>query len=126
MTTQKPDKTLTCSACGLTDSWTLIKSTYGINCGHTLRLCSCGATGGAWEVLTPTDQPTTALRLETALEEVARLTKHLKRYTDAEDARAAAMAANLPEAVEQAEQVESAADAADFYGSFGRDEWPTR
>ena len=125
MPTQNPNKTLTCTACGITDSWTLVKSTYG-SCGHTLRLCSCGSTAGAWEAVTTTDQPTTAQRLETALEEVARLTKRLKRYTDAEDARAAAMAASLPEAVEQAQHAENTAAAADIYDSFGRDEWPTR
>ena len=119
------NKTLTCPACGLTDSWTLIKSTYG-SCGHTLRLCSCGATGGEWEAVSEEVQPSTAQRLEQALEEVARLSKRLKRYTDAEDARAAALAATLPEAVQQAEQDESDTAAADFYGSFGRDEWPTR
>ena len=125
MPTQNPNKNLTCSACGLTDSWTLIKSTYG-SCGHTLRLCSCGATGGAWEVVTTTDQPTTAQRLETALEEVALLNKRLKRYTDAEDARAAELEASLSENIEKAQRVESDTAAADIYGSFGRDEWPTR
>lgn len=121
MPTQNTTKTLTCAACGLTDSWTLVKSTYG-SCGHTDRLCSCGAVEGVWRLKENTDQPTTAHRLEMALAEVARLTKRLKRYTDAEDTRAAALAASLPEAVEQAQH----ADAADFYGAIGRDEWPTR
>tara|TARA_R110001592_G_scaffold70015_3_gene214715 strand:+ start:4270 stop:4665 length:396 start_codon:yes stop_codon:yes gene_type:complete len=126
-TTQKPSKILTCSACGLTDSWTLIKSTFGVNCGHTLRLCSCGATEGAWEEWTRIQGVQgTAQRLESALEEVARLTKMLKRHEAAEDARAAAMAASLPEVVEQAQHAENTAAAADIYGSFGRDEWPTR
>jgi hypothetical protein len=64
--------------------------------------------------------------LERAQNEVARLTKMLKRYEAVQDARDAALAATLTEAVEQSQQDESDATAADFYGSFGRDEWPTR
>lgn len=64
--------------------------------------------------------------VERLQEEVARLTKRLKRYEAVQAARDAALAATLTDAVEQAEQAESDTAAADFYGSFGRDEWPTR
>ena len=64
--------------------------------------------------------------VERLQEEVARLTKRLKRYEAVQAARDDALAATLTDAVEQAEQAESDTTAADFYGSFGRDEWPTR
>lgn len=120
-------KTLTCAACGLTDSWTLVKINYG-SCGHTVRLCSCGASEGVWRLNENTDQPTTAHRLEMALEEVARLTKRLKRHEAAQAKRDAALAASVGRTVEGEKVQDTAAtdDAADFYGSFGRDEWPSR
>tara|TARA_R100001377_G_scaffold13865_2_gene6995 strand:+ start:178 stop:567 length:390 start_codon:yes stop_codon:yes gene_type:complete len=120
-----------CPTCKMTHFTSTKTQTTGGRSNYQVHYCvaCCDTVEPVWACAKTYPQPVVEHPFHVAeqlREEVVRLTKENTRLKAAQAARDAAMAASLPEAIEQAQQAKNDADTIAFYGSIGRDEWPTR